>query len=57
LFKVEVSEGNVKKKFRNYAVKRATDDPTIIKQFMCKHNLKVQEFVNFNDYSFVLIYI
>jgi len=41
LFKVEVSEGNVKKKYRNYTVKRATDDVSIIEQFMSKHNLKV----------------
>jgi len=30
LFKVEVSEGNVHKKYRNYAVKKATDDADAI---------------------------
>ena len=41
LFKVEVSEGNVHKKYRNYAVKKATDDADAIAQFTSKYNLKV----------------
>lgn len=42
LFKVEVGEGNVVKKYRNYAVKKASDDVGVIEQFMFKYNLKVE---------------
>jgi len=41
LFKVEVGEGNVVKKYRNYAVKKASDDVGVIEQFMSKYNLEV----------------
>ena len=41
LFKVEVSRGNVNYKWRNYAVKKATDEPDIIQQFLAKHNIQV----------------
>ncbi|XP_039685634.1 replication protein A 70 kDa DNA-binding subunit-like isoform X2 [Medicago truncatula] len=40
LFKVEVGEGNVVKKYRNYAVKKASDDVGVIEQFMSKYNLE-----------------
>ena len=42
LFKVEVGEGNVVKKYLNYAVKKASDDVGVIEQFMVKYNLKVE---------------
>ena len=42
LFKVEVGEGNVVKKYRNYAVKKASDAVGVIEQFMFKYNLKVE---------------
>jgi len=41
LFKVEVSEGNVTRKYRNYAVKKATDDADTIAGFLSKHKLNV----------------
>ncbi|MCH87898.1 replication factor A protein, partial [Trifolium medium] len=41
LFKVEVSKGNVRKWFKNYTVKRATDDAAIIQNFISLHNIKV----------------
>lgn len=40
LFKVEVGEGDVVKKYRNYDVKKASDDVGVIEQFMFKYNLK-----------------
>ena len=49
LFKVEVSDGNIKKKYRNYAVKKASDDLSIIEQFMSKHNIKVLIVVSLYD--------
>jgi hypothetical protein len=42
LFKVEVGEGNVVKKYRNYAVKKASDDVGVIEQFMFMYDLKVE---------------
>jgi hypothetical protein len=41
LFKVEVGEGNIIKKYRNYTVKKASDDVDVIEQFMSKYNLEV----------------
>jgi len=41
LFKVEVSKGNVNYKWRNYGVKKATEDRDIINQFMTRHDIKV----------------
>jgi hypothetical protein len=41
LFKVEVSDGNINRKWRNYGVKRATDDVEVINEFIKKYNLKV----------------
>jgi len=41
LFMVEVSDGNVNRKWRNYGVKRATDEVKVINEFMKKYNLKV----------------
>ena len=41
LFKVEVGEGNVVKKYWNYVVKKASD-VGVIEQFMFKYNLKVE---------------
>jgi hypothetical protein len=41
LFKVEVGEGNIMKKYRNYTVKKASDDVGVIEQFMSKYNLEV----------------
>jgi hypothetical protein len=45
LFKVEVSDGNINRKWRNYGVKRATDDVEVINEFIKKYNLKVFFFV------------
>lgn len=39
LFKVEVSDGNVNRKWRNYGVKKATDDVEIIDEFIKKYSL------------------
>jgi hypothetical protein len=44
LFKVEVSRGNVNYGWRNYAVKKATDEPDIIQHFLAKHNIQVKSF-------------
>jgi hypothetical protein len=52
LFKVEVSDGNINRKWRNYGVKRATDDVEVINEFIKKYNLKVF----FCLYFFVLSY-
>jgi len=41
LFKVEVSEGDVTRKYRKYAVKKATDDVDTIAGFLSKHKLNV----------------
>jgi hypothetical protein len=41
LFKVEVSDGNVNRKWRNYGVKRATDEVEVIDEFIKKYNIKV----------------
>jgi len=41
LFKVEVSDGNVNRKWRNYGVKKATDDVEIIDEFIKKYSSKV----------------
>ena len=40
LFKVEVSDGNINRKWRNYGVKRATDDVEVINEFIKKYNLQ-----------------
>lgn len=48
LFKVEVSDGNVNRKWRNYGVKKATDDVEIIDEFIKKYSLiKVIIFCHF----------
>jgi len=41
LFKVEVSDVNVNKNWRNYGVKKATDDVAVITEFISKYNIKV----------------
>jgi len=41
LFKVEVSDVNVNRKWRNYGVKRATDEVEVINEFIKKYNLNV----------------
>lgn len=42
LFKMEVGEGNVSRKYRNYVVKKVTDDADAIAEFVSKYNLKDQ---------------
>jgi len=42
LFKIEISVGNINRRFMTYAVKKATDDGDAIKQFKTKHNIKVK---------------
>ena len=46
LFKVEVGEGNVARRYMNFAVKKATDDAGVIDEFMSKNNLKVCELIS-----------
>jgi len=41
LFKVEVSDDNVNRKWRNYGVKRATDDVEVINEFIKKYKTEV----------------
>ena len=41
LFKVEITDGNLKHNWRNYTVKRTSDDPDLIKQFVALHNIEV----------------
>jgi hypothetical protein len=41
LFKVEVTEGNLHHSWRNYGVKRTSDDSDLISPFVKRHNLKV----------------
>lgn len=40
LFKVEVTEANLLHNWRNYAVKRTTDDADIINRFKILHKIK-----------------
>jgi len=41
LFKVEVSDGNLLHNWRNYVVKRTTDDEDVINRFVVFDNIKV----------------
>jgi len=41
LFKVEITDGNLLHGWRNYAVKRTSDDVDLIKRFKTLHNIKV----------------
>lgn len=43
LFKVEVTDANLLHNWRNYVVKRTTDDADIIKRFKILHNIKIYE--------------
>lgn len=47
LFKVEVTDANLLHNWRNYVVKRTTDDADIIKRFKILHNIKVIFFKHF----------
>lgn len=46
LFKVEVSEGNVSRRYGNFAVKKATNDAGVIDEFMSKNNLKMCDLIS-----------
>jgi len=54
LFKVEVSDGNVNRKWRNYGVKKATDDVEIIDEFIKKYSSKVIIFWQFTSRSILI---
>ena len=41
LFKVEITNGNLLHGWRNYGVKRTSDDADLINQFIKRHDLKV----------------
>lgn len=41
LFKVEFTDGNLKHNWRNYAVKRSSDDANLITQFVTVHKIKI----------------
>jgi len=41
LFKVEITDGNLKHNWRNYTVKRTSNDPDLIKKFVDLHKIKV----------------
>jgi hypothetical protein len=43
LFKVEVTDGNLAHGWRNYSVKRSSDDVDLIGRFKVLHNAKVEE--------------
>jgi hypothetical protein len=39
LFKVEITDGNLMHNWRNYAVKRTSDDSNLMNQFVTLHNI------------------
>jgi hypothetical protein len=41
LFKVEITNGNLLHNWRNYGVKRTSDDADLIQLFIKKYNVKV----------------
>jgi hypothetical protein len=41
LFKVEITEGNLRHNWRNYGVKRTSDDGELIAKFIKQYDLKV----------------
>ncbi|XP_024633871.1 uncharacterized protein [Medicago truncatula] len=41
LFKVEITNGNLLHSWRNYGVKRTSDDADLIKMFIKRHDLKI----------------
>lgn len=41
LFKVDITNGNLLHNWRNYGVKRTSDDAELIQMFIKKHNVKV----------------
>lgn len=41
LFKVEVNQGDISNRWRNYADKKATNDANIIHQYIEKYNIKI----------------
>lgn len=43
LFKVEVTQGNLLHSWRNYSVKRSSDDIDLIKRFKILHNIKDED--------------
>ncbi|KEH29259.1 replication factor-A carboxy-terminal domain protein [Medicago truncatula] len=43
LFKVDITNGNLLHNWRNYGVKRTSDDAELIQMFIKKHNVKVIE--------------
>lgn len=43
LFKVEITDWNLVHNWRNYGVKRTSDDADLIKGFIEKHNIKIAE--------------
>lgn len=44
LFKVEITNGNLLHSWRNYGVKRTSDDADLIKMFIKRHDLKVSAY-------------
>jgi len=44
LFKVEITDANLVHSWRNYGVKRTSDDADLIKKFTEKYNIKVEIF-------------